>query len=115
MHAAALSLAVALANLAGQQPDLHLVTVVFTGQGPLGLAFRKSVVPVTIKKISPDTLAASRSQLRPGMQLLAVGDRSVDSMGYDQAIALLRSSPRPMSLRFGRPRSGKPSAKGPPR
>lgn len=86
---AALSLlAAALVHAGGADT---LVTVVFTGKGPLGIAFRKGVTPLTIRHVSPETLAASQSQLRPGMQLVAVSDMpTLDGVGYDDSISFLR-------------------------
>jgi hypothetical protein len=44
----------------------------FTQAGPLGLAFKKREVPLTLRKVNPGTEAAAiatASRLRPGLQV----------------------------------------------
>ena len=72
--------------------------------GPLGLAFKKGVTPLTIKKVNEGSmLAVSQRRLRPGLQLVAIGTELTENMDYDVAITKLKEGPRPLELRFAHP------------
>ena len=70
----------------------------------LGLAFYRPLVPPTLSRVAPGSLAASTTpSLRPGLQLWAVNGQSVGGLSFRQALDLLRDAPRPMELQFGPP------------
>jgi hypothetical protein len=70
----------------------------------LGLAFYRPLVPPTLSRVVPGSLAASTApSLRPGLQLWAVNGHSVGGLSFRQALDLLRDAQRPMELQFGPP------------
>ena len=77
----------------------------FEGQGKLGIAFVKGVIPPTVRHVSAGSWA-SRHNVETGMVLQKIGDEALDSTSYGAAIELLRrraaaSTPRmPLSLQL---------------
>ena len=68
------------------------VTLSFDGTGKLGLAFRKNVMPLTIRHITPDTWASNQTDLVQGMELATVGATVLMGRTYDDAVDLLRAA-----------------------
>jgi hypothetical protein len=68
------------------------VTLTFDGTGKLGLAFRKNVMPLTIRHITPDTWASNQTDLVQGMELATVGATVLMGRTYDDAVDLLRAA-----------------------
>lgn len=82
------------------------VTVSFADDGKLGIVFEKDVTPLVIKRITPNTLAADKPELQPGLELQDVGypapwaGAPINAASYKEAIQRLKEATRPITFVF---------------
>lgn len=83
------------------------ITVSFAGEGKLGIVFEKDITPLVIKRITPNTLAADKPELVPGLVLQDVGypapwaGAPINKASYKEAIQRLKEATRPITFVFG--------------
>ena len=85
------------------KPASNLVSVQFGAQaGKLGISFEapSSSDAPRIKAIAPDGAAAEFSDLKVGLVLATIQGQSVAGMKMKEAIAMIRSAGRPLTLEF---------------
>ena len=76
--------------------------------GKLGISFERNVTPLVIKRIVPNTLAAEKPELLPGMVLQDVGypapwaGAPITELPYPDAIQRLRDATRPITFVFAK-------------
>lgn len=86
--------------------DVATTTVSFGGEGKLGIVFEKDMTPLVIKRVTPNTLAAERPELRPGLVLVDVGypapwaGAPITKASYKEAIQRLKEATRPITFVF---------------
>lgn len=93
------------ADDADEAAELGDLSFTFPMKGSLGLRFSDEGNQVTVHQITDSGLAAPHVQagLRPGLVLKSVGSRSVLSLSFDEAIKLISSTRRPLTLTFEQP------------
>ena len=97
----------------GEQVSSPRITVSFASEGKLGIVFEKDVSPLVIKRITPNTLAADKPELQPGLVLQDVGypapwaGAPIHEASYKEAIQRLKDATRPITFVFAEKASGR--------
>lgn len=97
----------------GEQESSPRITVSFASEGKLGIVFEKDVSPLVIKRITPNTLAADKPELQPGLVLQDVGypapwaGAPIHEASYKEAIQRLKDATRPITFVFAEKASGR--------
>ena len=84
----------------------EIVSLVYDGEGKLGLSFQRGLEPPTIRKITKDTWATKSSLLHAGMRLYSIGDTGLMGRSYEFSLGFLRaqaataSPEQPLHLSF---------------
>ena len=90
----------------GEHESSPRITVSFASEGKLGIVFEKDVTPLIIKRITPNTLAADKPELQPGLVLQDVGypapwaGAPINEASYKEAIQRLKDATRPITFVF---------------
>lgn len=90
----------------GECESFPRVTVSFAVEGKLGIVFEKDATPLIIKRITPNTLAADKPELQPGLVLQDVGypapwaGAPINEASYKEAIQRLKEATRPITFVF---------------
>lgn len=90
----------------GERESSPRITVSFAAEGKLGIVFEKDVTPLVIKRITPNTLAADKPELQPGLVLQDVGypapwaGAPINKVTYKEAIQRLKEATRPITFVF---------------
>ena len=79
------------------------LVIEFAQSGKIGLTFPQGVVPLVIKKITPDSLADEMAELREGLTLTQIQGESSKQLSYKEALAKIKGIRRtadPLVLTF---------------
>jgi hypothetical protein len=81
-------------------PTPTVISVAMTKPGPLGLKLVNKAERAVLHTCNPGSQAAQHTELHPGLQLQTIGSQNLAATSFDETMALLKASGRPVTLTF---------------
>eukprot|EP01052_Picozoa_sp_SAG31_P001545 SAG31_NODE_52_length_30366_cov_34.368586_6_plen_2235_part_00 len=102
-----------IASWAEPQGSDGCLEITYREPGPLGIVWEARLDSSTlakhafVKRVKPGSPSAGVTPLKPGLQLHAISNITVASRSYEQIVAELRESKRPLTISLMRPSAAK--------